>query len=486
VHSFYNFKLSNPTLQELADEFISGKQNIVIVQLNQLYDQIKVDDYCFISLAGDIQKMSKAGSEWERGLAGIAKISKAPYDKGYDTSTKNTLKNFKIQVSMYLVLPHAMEKKDFIPYENAYDSAGIGPSTRGEQNQAIKKLEEKQSIAVVRAIIDKYPNLENTIDDLFDEAFLTSVKDYMNIRILENKRFIGKGPSDMEKGENLIYYGIPGSGKSHKIEKNYNLTDQNFERIVFHQDYDYSDFIGQILPSLSEDRVVYSFEPGPFTRILKKSFENLNENYYLIIEEINRGNAPSIFGDIFQLLDRKATGDSDYSITNRKISTYIWPSEPDKKVFIPQNLFIVATMNTSDQNVFTLDTAFKRRWKMIRIKNDLNTPAFANTIIHKTDITWKNFATRINEEILNENSIDNEDKCLGAFFINEEELSDINLFSQKVLSFLWSDVFKFNRSQIFDLEKNSSFDDILSNANEDFNSIFTIDFPKESENNLAQ
>lgn len=481
MHSFYNYKLSNPTLQILANEFMAGEKDIEIVQLNQLFDQIKVDDYCFISLAGDIQQMRRAGSEWERGLIGIAKISKEPYDKGYDSSSSNNQRNFKIKVSMYLVLPHAMEKKDFIPYENAYDSAGIGPSTKGEQNQAIKKLEEKQAIAVVRGILDKYPNLENTIDDLFDQAFLNSVKTYMNIRILKNKRFNGKGSSNMKKGENIIYYGIPGSGKSHEIEKNYNLTDQNFERIVFHQDYDYCDFIGQILPSLKEDRVVYSFEPGPFTRILKKTFENLNENYYLIIEEINRGNAPSIFGDIFQLLDRNTTGDSDYSITNSKISTYIWPSEPNKKVFIPQNLFIIATMNTADQNVFTLDTAFKRRWKMIRIKNDLNNSPFANTLINKTDLSWKDFAIRINEEILNENSIDNEDKCLGAFFIKEEELSDINLFSQKVLSFLWSDVFKYNRSQIFNLDKNSSFDDILTNATKDFNSIFTIDFPKESD-----
>ena len=107
-------------------------------------------------------------------------------------------------------------------------------------------------------------------------------------------------------GRNVLLYGVPGVGKSHKINKEYCNDVKFMERVVFHPDYTYSDFVGQILPVLSEKtkKLEYSFVMGPFTKILKKAVMDLEHNYYLIIEEINRGNAPAIFGDVFQLLDR--------------------------------------------------------------------------------------------------------------------------------------------------------------------------------------
>ena len=101
-------------------------------------------------------------------------------------------------------------------------------------------------------------------------------------------------------GANILFYGVPGAGKSHEIDKI--IVQDRSERVVFHPDYTYSDFVGQILPRVVEDKLKYVFEPGPFTKMLKKASDDPDNMYYLVIEEINRGNAPAIFGDIFQFM----------------------------------------------------------------------------------------------------------------------------------------------------------------------------------------
>ena len=207
-------------------------------------------------------------------------------------------------------------------------------------------------------------------------------------------------------GENVLLYGVPGSGKSWTIEHEYCKPGSIVERLVFHPDYTYSDFIGQILPAVAEDgQVSYKFTPGPFTNILREAYNNPGKEYILIIEEINRGNAPAIFGEVFQLLDRKVEirdidddgypiGTSEYGITNMNIAEEMYGKDrKTEKVRIPSNLSIIGTMNTSDQNVFTLDTAFQRRWDMRLIENDFSNvdPTLADAEILDTTVTWRNF-----------------------------------------------------------------------------------------------
>ena len=260
-------------------------------------------------------------------------------------------------------------------------------------------------------------------------------------------------------GKNTLIYGVPGAGKSWTIKnKKCKGVDENYiERVVFHPDYTYSDFVGQILPKVSENGVEYKFIPGPFTNILKKAYENNTENVYLIIEEINRGNAPAIFGDVFQLLDRVKEdvdglkkGTSEFGITNSEIAAVVYGDETHK-VRIPSNLHIIATMNTSDQNVFTLDTAFKRRWHMEMIENDFSKPAFKDVCVPNSEVTWEVFGTSINEIILEESNstLSSEDKRLGAYFVDEEDLRSPDEFAEKVLMYLWDDVFKFSREDYF-------------------------------------
>lgn len=323
----------------------------------------------------------------------------------------------------------------------------------------------------------------------------------------------------LQTGTNVLLYGVPGSGKSWTIEHEYRKPGSKVVRLVFHPDYTYSDFIGQILPSVSDNgQVSYKFTPGPFTTILRDSYNNPDKEYILIIEEINRGNAPAIFGEVFQLLDRKVeikednddgfpVGTSEYGIINKDIATIMYGKDrAGDEVRIPSNLSIIGTMNTSDQNVFTLDTAFQRRWDMRLIENNFDNvePELADAEILDTGVTWKNFCTEINNIVLG-NGVrvaTAEDKRLGAYFVHlrdlkyddrmgnladgeydnlrkkesaaslsdteKARLSEIReamkqnrRFPEKVIKYLWDDAFKFNREVVFESTEYQSLEQII-------------------------
>lgn len=272
---------------------------------------------------------------------------------------------------------------------------------------------------------------------------------------------------------NKIYYGIPGCGKSYKIKKDLeakNVPQENIFRTTFYLDYSNSDFVGQILPKVEGDNVKYEHNPGPFTKALTRAF-NTNEMVYLIIEEINRGNAAAIFGDLFQLLDRKKeddrygfAGESEYPITNEFIEKYLEKNVNNGyskgKVYIPNNLTILATMNTSDQNVFPLDTAFKRRWDMERVEGNINDCEFKDYYIPYTEITWQNFQEEVNKKISESslNGLITEDKQLGPWFANkdmfvkEEKQSSrekLEKFVYNVMDYIYNDVCKFEKEGWF-------------------------------------
>lgn len=293
-------------------------------------------------------------------------------------------------------------------------------------------------------------------------------------------------------GTNVLLYGVPGSGKSYTIQHEYCSDENRMERLVFHPDYTYSDFVGQILPTVSaDDKVRYLFTPGPFTRLLWKAYHNPDIEYFLIIEEINRGNAPAIFGEVFQLLDRTTDdtsfpmGTSEYSITNANVAAIVY-GDPEHKVRIPSNMSIVGTMNTSDQNVFTLDTAFQRRWHMRLIENSFENHPYANDKILDTEVTWSAFCRAINKEILDGNvrMTSSEDKRLGAYFVSKLDLwydpvaDDVDAseqarivakhhnrrFPEKVIKYLWDDAFKFSRENIFEISSYKSLEAVIKNS----------------------
>lgn len=312
----------------------------------------------------------------------------------------------------------------------------------------------------------------------------------------------------------IIYFGAPGTGKSYKIKHEIIPADIEPYRVTFYPDYYYSDFVGGLRPQKTDKGISYEFEPGPFAKALKDSF---SKPTYLIIEEINRGNAAAIFGDIFQLLDRKE-GKSEYSITNHDLYQYLTKEGVtelvEDKVYLPSNLNILCTMNTADQNVFVLDTAFKRRFRMEYVPINFNSYYIDNKtgngvkpecsgylkntsvfdganyqdiqqVIKDQDIyksiirsvkvprrDWPTFASYINARIDYINNAEqkiSEDKKLGPFFVNPDELNDRKAFADKVLYYLKQDVFKYEDSIL--AESYEVLYDSFVNNKED---IFTI------------
>jgi len=281
---------------------------------------------------------------------------------------------------------------------------------------------------------------------------------------------------DTAKGgaQNRVVYGTPGCGKSYYVQNTYlakcGVAKDHRIRTTFYMDYTNTDFVGQILPKVKPSgEVTYDFNPGPFALALKTAIENPDVAVALIIEELNRGNAASIFGDIFQLLDRDAKGKSQYSITNVNLQDYLNKCFEGVYTFnsisIPANLYIVATMNTSDQNVFTLDTAFKRRWQFEKLRNEFTLEhEYKDYFVPGMDgVTWETLVTAINKYIVDRpDDLASEDKQLGVYFIEKgtlcataEECSDetkINRFAFKLFEYLWDDVAKYAHSDWFAAE----------------------------------
>lgn len=354
------------------------------------------------------------------------------------------------------------------------------------------------------------------------------------------------------KPAQTIYYGVPGCGKSNKIdEETINTSDEQKMRVVFHPEYTNADFVGQILPTNVDGNVEYKFRPGPLSKILRRAYLHPDKKYYLIVEEINRGNAAAIFGEYFQLLDRIAAkkevpangytyteGWSCYSIENEFINWYIRENlyadvnhklqneddgiakksddESQKAIEIgnlhfsantgirlPPNLSILATMNTSDQNVFILDNAFQRRWDMVLVKNEFgkakteeeqkNVDQQKTAQIGDSQITWETFQKTINEKISQfskENNFSSMiDKRLGCWFVkavpdkndaNGKYIITEDSFKNKILKYLWDDAFKFCHEDVF--EDADNFEALLEKVkmdNADFGVFKNVDFSAE-------
>ena len=289
-----------------------------------------------------------------------------------------------------------------------------------------------------------------------------------------------------------IYYGAPGTGKSHRIKKQLeelNVPKGNIFRTTFHPDSDYSSFVGAYKPTMKKqyrydgkvkakyyedddlagakrddviiDKVIqYDFIPQTFIKAYTQAYKNPNENVYLIIEEINRGNCAQIFGDLFQLLDRDDNGVSEYPIkADSDLKMYLegelgknHDGIKDGELCLPSNLYIWATMNTSDQSLFPIDSAFKRRWdweyEPIKYENSK-----WEIEIDGNMYSWTSFQEKVNNRIFE--ATNSEDKMLGDFFVkpNNNVISE-KQFINKVLFYLWNDVCKDGDGDIFKTDDN--------------------------------
>lgn len=293
-----------------------------------------------------------------------------------------------------------------------------------------------------------------------------------------------------------IFYGAPGTGKSNTIKRKVDDQGKKCFRTTFHPDSDYSTFVGAYKPTMKptgvtlasgekEEIIKYAFVPQAFTKAYIEAW-NTTEDVYLVIEEINRGNCAQIFGDLFQLLDRK-NGVSEYPIDadadladqiKEKLtkSTRIdIPAEVKigKKLMLPSNLYIWATMNTSDQSLFPIDSAFKRRWDWVYIPIKPHEEENYRIEIGTSTYNWWGFLEKINQVI--DDTTSSEDKKLGYFFVKaEEKVVKADKFVSKVLFYLWNDVFK-----------NYGFDNPIFSKGENKKFTFSDFFQKDGTTNVV-
>lgn len=465
---------------DVAHAVLSREPVITISDIYTLADKLTLNNTVFLTLGGD---RGNSEVDWEPGFRAIAHIVKAPYGHGY----RSEAKYFKIDLKLDIVLPEAMTRNDFLDYKSAWNVTFIGPELKRDPTQAVGSITYNEAVAVTRCALDRFPEIKDSLEKIFSTSFMDKVygptEKLLSVMVnhgeTDEAALCRKLNSNLSKtqiaddftffAENVLFYGVPGCGKSYSVEQRYEnqvTNEQCKVRVVFHPDYTYSDFVGQLMPVLKEvpnaqgekeEKLQYEFVPGPFTRILDVAYANHQEKCLLIIEELNRGNAPAIFGEIFQLLDRNDDGSSKYAIYNSDIANEV---HKDKlcPIKLPPNLTIVATMNTSDQNVFTMDTAFQRRWQMKHIPNRFTGESLdEKTINHvakhlpNSEISWGAFAQTVNKKMHTANLGfgGTDDKSLGVYFATDNDLDDAERFAEKVLKYLWDDAFKLGRKELF-------------------------------------
>ncbi|MCQ2121653.1 MAG: AAA family ATPase [Fibrobacter sp.] len=418
----------------------------------------------------------------------------------------------------------------FIKIDKLFD---YDPSTW----QHIESIYDIESVDEIVAIIKKLHE-----NDVFVQRNLNdnkgwragSINQYRDFLIYKNQNISSVGELDDEPEESSgdgnmkckqkIFFGAPGTGKSHTIKSEYlvDVSEDNIFRTTFHPDYDYAQFVGSYKPiqknvdfhgisfeklqdeykrfekdefgyplirlglkycksdilkdtakrndliesvrptnkkvgdadsvatgltlgnffcdELAKSEISYQFVPQVFAKAVKAAFDNPEKQIYLVIEEINRGNCAQIFGDIFQLLDRDENGESRYSI-NLDSDFAAWLGQDTLR--LPANFNILATMNTSDQSLFPMDSAFKRRFDWEYVPIDYK-QAKANFFIEigNEKYSWLDFLEKVNENIFE--VTDSEDKQMGEFFVkpkNDKKI-DLDMFLSKVMFYLWDSVYK--------------------------------------------
>ena len=296
-----------------------------------------------------------------------------------------------------------------------------------------------------------------TTNQAYKNEINTLMKDVVSGTQAALNALAGGTSSPVNKDEyQVIYFGAPGTGKSHTL--NDDIKGHPYTRVVFHPDTDYASFVGCYKPHMNGTNIEYSFKAQAFIEAYVKAWSDPQKKpYYLVIEEINRGDCAQIFGDMFQLLDR-SSGLSDYAVTpdedlKKHLATaFANTAIADQKIKngeemrLPENLYIRATMNTSDQSLFPMDSAFKRRWnwRYFSIKDEgKNYKIVVDDNGVKTEYDWWTFISAINEKIYSCTAA--EDKQLGYYFaklpLGTVEIS-ASQFVSKIIFYLWNDVFK--------------------------------------------
>lgn len=367
-----------------------------------------------------------------------------------------------------------------------YSTDSINSYVSNIQNTPLPMVAERSvfyttEIAQVQTTIEVLDNSEKK-----NNTQRSAIKKYLQYLIATKEDYmplIFNTDIETKYERNRIVFGAPGTGKSYGLkddcEKLMADTAGTYERVTFHPDYSYSQFVGTYKPVMDADgrSIRYDFVPGPFMRVyvdaLKSGRTDAPQPHLLLIEEINRAKVAAVFGDVFQLLDRDDDGVSEYEIqASEDIRRYLaaelgGTADNYKKIRIPNNMFIWATMNSADQGVFPMDTAFKRRWNFEYLginENEEKIQGIGKIMLPGSDepIEWNMLRKAINDKMSSSDFKINEDKLMGPFFLSKKVIASnengmiidterfIDAFKSKVIMYLYEDAVKQGKHRFFD------------------------------------
>lgn len=506
--TFVSMKCGFP---ETVHNILNGNKEITVDGVYTLKEELSIGKVVFVTLGGDT---GKSEVDWTPGFVGVAHIIKEPYDFGYNGKEKY----FKFNIEVDCVFKKPFKREDFLRYRDAYDAPYIGPELSRDPSQALSTLDMIKAVAVIRAVLDEFPDMIEQFKEIFDKEFMDRVLGAVTVMIPTAVKFgenkedavnsireemsIEDESSEEEEMEykpyikpnyyteclrknkdtgkvyshNRIVFGAPGTGKSFKLDgEQEDLISKGgeCERVTFHPDYSYANFVGTYKPVPTKNGISYEYVPGPFMRTYVKAIKNgRSENkeditpFLLLIEEINRANVAAVFGEVFQLLDRDDRNASQYPVKpSEDIKTYLAKElggkpEQYEEIKIPDNMYIWSTMNSADQGVFPMDTAFKRRWNFeyIGINNEDEKINGTYLVCDKAQIpyrvAWNELRKIINSTLASRDYKINEDKLMGPFFISQRVLKNNDefreTFKSKVIMYLFEDAAKQRRHMLFD------------------------------------
>ena len=488
-------KDSIPDINQICSSYVGilSKPLTINVKCTQVPDKYGHNDYAFLWLGSDNNKGMP--TNWKQGFKAVGRVKNVLRGKYYNDISETT-------IEIVYIFRESINRMDILRCApTAYYWCSSMPliGLDDHANQTIRNM-TGSAFADLRAFFSTIDSVANYFknDILQIEPGFEQYFDYPlpNPQLYPNIKSLAEINSELKMTRSTyalqqIFYGAPGTGKSHRIKeqlKALNVPKENIFRTTFHPDSDFSTFVGAYKPTMKKqyrydgkvkakyyedddlagakkdeviiDKVIqYDFVPQTFIKAYVRAYQT-NNNVYLIIEEINRGNCAQIFGDLFQLLDRDENGVSEYTIkADADIRAYLedvlgCDSEgiKDGELCLPSNLYIYATMNTSDQSLFPIDSAFKRRWdweyEPIKYKN-------ADWVIeiNGNQFSWTSFQKEVNNRIFE--STNSEDKMLGDFFVKPYDgIITEKLLLNKVLFYLWNDVCKDGDGDIFKTEDN--------------------------------
>lgn len=451
--------LNSENISRFSEVVLLGEHTLLITNSSQQHFYISVEELPWWSAATEYYE---ALHEYRRRLDGYVRAWSKASRSDVSSGNSSLFKSLPLLPSEGTEIDEVPRLNEFLVFIDGYESrerdayfmkqflvdgewSGLRAQNRG------KRLDRAHDF-IESAIVSQLGFVSNATEGRMP---LVEALAHVEIRPSEFVYKLRDGESQPDRllgdavGENILFFGPPGTGKSYHIEQLARARNARVVRTVFHTELHASEFIGTLKPSLNEDgRTSYRFQPGPFTNAWRQAWENPDEPVFLVIEELNRANAASVLSEVFVLLDRDATGQSRYEVDfpTKEMEAWVreWAgSDGPKSLSLPSNLWLYGTINSSDQGVFHLDTAFRRRWKYehmpIRYQSVPSVPIkLGGNVVD----WWPNILRALNDRLLTKLNV-NEDRLIGTYFARfSGDGSSVETFPEGVAMYLWTDVLR--------------------------------------------